>query len=215
MTARPGDQPRHTSGATMADREWIAEDDHLNREALRALRNWRVDRERALADLLASDVPIHWFVRKALAAALAGKPIFQGSELSFKGTNQSRKNAMAYETRKERLLIADWVKAAQRQYGSYELAVEAAASDQFHCSVNKVKDAITYSNHIDACIATMQVPGTEYGSWSREDLRDRYIGFDATGEMMPPNRTLQQIAADAANEAELLAQLFSSEGGDS
>lgn len=199
----------------MTDREWIAEDDHLNREALRALRNWRVDRERALADLLASDVPIHWFVRKAMAAALAGKPLMQGSELAFQGTNKSRKSAMAYETRKERLRIADWVKAAQRQFGSYEAAVEAAASGEFHCSVNKVKDAITYSNHIDAWIALMQTPGTEYGEWSREDLRERYIGFEATGETMPPNRTLKQVAADAASDAELLAKLFRAAGDDS
>lgn len=199
----------------MTDREWIAEDDHLNREALRALRNWRVDRERALAELLASDVPIHWFVRKAMAAALAGKPLTQGSELAFKGTNQSRKNAMAYETRKERLRIADWVKAAQRQFGSYEATVQAAASDQFHCSVNKIKDAVTYSNHIDAWIALMQTPGTEYGNWSREDLRERYIGFEATGETMPANRTLKQVAADAASDAEFFAKLFAVQFGDS
>lgn len=193
----------------MTDREWIAEDDHLNREALRALMNFRVDREGALADLLNSDVPIHWFVRKALAEAFAGRPITFGSQLQFVGRNKTRSKAMAYAKRLHWLKIADWVKNRQAHGVSYEDAVlEAEKIPAFNSRVATIKKAVTYCNKIDSWIESVQISGTEYGNWSKEDLRDRYIGFDASGERMPPNRTLQQVADAQAEEMAFLTQIF-------
>lgn len=193
----------------MTDREWIAEDDHLNREALRALMNFRVDRERALAELLNSDVPIHWAVRKALAGAFSGRPVTFGSIIQFVGRNETRTKAMAYETRLNWLKIADWVRNRQAENVGYEEAcIEATNIPAFNSKLSTVKNAITYANKIDEWIDSVHLPGTEYGRWSRDDLRDRYIGFEVSGERMPPNRTLQEVAAAQAEQIAFLNQIF-------
>lgn len=203
----------------MTDREWIAEDDHLNREALHALMNFRVDRERALAELFNSEVPIHWFVRKALAAALSGRPVTFGSSLEFKGSNDTREKAMAYAKRLEWLAIADWVNERKlAENGKKKIGYDKACAEagvKFNCSVQKVKLSVTYANAVDNWVASAQIPGTEYGNWRKEDLRHRYIGFDASGEPMPPNRTLQELAAAEEEQRAVLRQLFPDDSPDS
>lgn len=196
----------------MTDREWIADDDHLNREALRALMNFRVDRERALAELLNSEVPIHWFVRKALAAAFSARPISLGSGVEFMGSNDTREKAIAYAKRLEWLAIADWVNERKSiEIASKKIGYEKACHEagvKFNCSVAKVKGRVTYANKVDRWVASVQIPGTEYGNWSKRDLRERYIGFEASGERMPPNRTLQEVAAAQAEQIAFLNEIF-------
>ncbi|MGE4305273.1 MAG: hypothetical protein AB7E24_14730 [Novosphingobium sp.] len=198
----------------MTDRTWIADDDALNRRALRALMNFCGNRERALAELLRSDVPIHWAVREALADALEGKPQSFGSPLSFDGTNATKKIADRYEVRLRRLEIARWIRSRQNHAPGYERALDEAA-ERFNCSRQKCRDSVTYINRMDEWVKSVRLEGTKYGSWSVEELEERFLGSDAAQEPLPPNMTAEQMAAEDDAHLQLLIQIFGDPAPDS
>ncbi|MBB3862223.1 hypothetical protein GGQ88_003521 [Novosphingobium hassiacum] len=198
----------------MTDREWIAEDDDLNREAFRALMNARVDRENALIALLRSEVPIHWAVRRALADALSSKPVTLGSPLAFVGSNSTREKAKAFEKRKSWLQIAASVRATQKIAGTYENALTQAAN-KHNCSRESARDAVTYANRVNSWAKSVKLDGTIYGLYAQEELIERYINFDAGGETVPPNMTLAEAAERDAKHVVDLLEIFAAYGSDS
>lgn len=189
------------------EQKWFDDDDILNRNAFRALSGFvGKRREEALIELLESDAPIHRVVRRAIAEALRGNLSF-GAPLRFDGTTKTRELAKAYEKREEWMRIGKRVQALKSKGMKHNDALLTAAGE-FSSSREKCEAAERYLRRADQWIASVMIPGTMYGTWSREHLEGRFIGFDASGTPLPPNKTAAEVAEDNLRQFELLKQMF-------
>lgn len=187
--------------------EMFSDDDHLNRQAFRAIIGFTPERrEDAIAALLASPTAIHPLVRTALAAAFKGETPF-GSRLVFQGGNQLSKRMKAYEARKRWLKIGRYIQDLRNSGVGLQPAIEAASS-KFVAGTKTCEAALTYFRKVDEWISTVRVPGTIYDTYSVQELEDRYIGFESSGEAIPPNMTLEEKAEQERQAEQLLLHIL-------
>jgi len=170
MTARPGDQPRHRSGAPMSDNPSTASDAMLlNAEALRALWGLTRNGNESIARLLESGVRIHDLVRFELIDALRGKSS-GGVSISLDGHDAQASRIEALQIRRQRYADGLRAKPYREKYGvvdGFLIAAEREGHDDTYW-----KKRYYYAKNCDDWIESAKLQGGMFASIGDSNLRD-------------------------------------------
>jgi hypothetical protein len=186
MKARPGDQPRHTSGATMSDWQEL---DEANRLAIRALIGRSENPVGELVSFFRSGAEIHPQLREYLADALEGTSFFH-VRLKLSGHKRNNDLERGLRSRERAMVIGRWIDGRIDKPGSRTAAVRDAAA-HFHTGEETASNALDYFRRAKSWIDSVKVEGTYLASQLDEQLEHFFHISDRDVTNLPQNCSLE------------------------